>query len=73
MHVDRQLEAYKDYNITKSNMLYLIERLPWETNQYLAEDMNLPLETIRKIRTEVVRKHNRHDVDDEELGTQEWE
>ena len=62
----------KQCGISERDMLELTERLPWETNQYMAKELNLSVDTIRKIRSEIIKKHNRHDVDDEEWGRQEW-
>lgn len=60
-----------EYKIDKSKLLSLDEQIPWETNQYLAMSYNIPIEIVRKRRAEL-QKHNRHDIDDLELGRQEW-
>lgn len=55
----------------KIEMLAVDELIPWETNQSIVLLTDVPLDIVRKRRNEL-RKHNRHDVDDTELGTQEW-
>ena len=52
--------ADSKYQYTELDLETVHELLPWETNQSIH---NMSLEE---------RTHNRHDVDDEEYGNEEW-
>lgn len=69
MQNPNQTQTYEEPD--KSRKLAVHELLPWETNQSVAALTGAPLEYIRKARIQEQR-HNRHDVDDLELGNQEW-
>lgn len=60
-----------EYNISKLTQITVDELIPWETNQSIVLMSDAPLEYIRQRRVEL-RQHNRHNVDDLELGNQEW-
>lgn len=53
------------------DFIVLCELISWETNQYIADYLKCDINIIRKYRKEF-KKHNRHGVDDEELGNQQW-
>jgi hypothetical protein len=59
------------YNLDSSTIMAIDELIPWETNQSVALYAGVSVECVRERRAEL-RKHNRHDVDDEEIGTQDW-
>lgn len=62
---------YQYSSETQAAMLDIIELIPWETNQYIAKCCKVPIEDVRHVRSEL-KRHNRHDVDDEEIGVQQW-
>ncbi len=65
------MNANLDYKIEKVDIMDVDELLPWETNQSIVILTGVTLDIVRKRRVEV-KKHNRHDIDDEEYGNQEW-
>ena len=55
----------------EDKIMYLCENIKYETNQWLALNLNCSVEIIRKYR-EYYKIHNKHNVDDTEIGNQIW-
>lgn len=62
---------WKNEKYNGEDVLAAYELLRWETNQMVEVYTGVPLEMVRELRREF-KEHNRHDVDDEEYGNEEW-
>ncbi len=60
-----------EHQYTEMELLAVHELLPWETNQSIVRLTGISIDVVRQKRREE-KRHNRHDIDDEELGNEEW-